>query len=162
MTLACVVANKVANKVANRVANRVANKVEFYKGISKPVNSKLQKIFGQLGYVEQTGHGIPLIISNYGKQAFDIMENFVNVTIPFNYEKKNSGVPAADNIVNLNEAEQRVIDFISHNSNITIKELVAVSGYSDGYIRKILTSLKEKKIIERQGGNKTGRWVVIR
>ena len=36
-----------------------------------------------------------------------------------------------------------------------------VSGYSDGYIRKILTSLKEKKVIERQGGNKTGKWVVI-
>lgn len=49
----------------------VANKV------AKPVNSKLQKIFGQLGYVEQTGHGIPLIISNYGKQAFDIMDNFI-------------------------------------------------------------------------------------
>lgn len=29
------------------------------------------------------------------------------------------------------------------------------------YIRKILTSLKEKKVIERQGGNKTGKWVVI-
>jgi predicted HTH transcriptional regulator len=38
------------------------NREEFYKGISKPVNSKLQKIFGQLGYVEQTGHGIPLMI----------------------------------------------------------------------------------------------------
>ena len=89
------------------------------------------------------------------------MENFVNVTIPFNYEKKNRGGTDADNGVSINEAEQRVIDYISQNSNITIKELVAVSGYSDGYIRKILTSLKEKKIIERQGGNKTGKWVVI-
>ena len=102
------------------------NKEEFYKGISKPVNAKLQKIFGQLGYVEQTGHGIPLIISNYGKQAFDIMENFVNVTIPFNYEKKNSGGTDVDNGVSINEAEQRVIDYISQNSSITIKELVAV------------------------------------
>ena len=89
------------------------------------------------------------------------MENFVNVTIPFNYEKKNSGGTDVDNGVSINEAEQRVIDYISQNSSITIKELVAVSGYSDGYIRKILTSLKEKKVIERQGGNKTGKWVVI-
>jgi predicted HTH transcriptional regulator len=44
--------------------------------------------------------------------------------------------------------------------SITIKELVTASGYSDGYIRKILASLKEKKIIERQGGNKTGKWVI--
>ncbi len=121
----------------------------------------MQKIFGQLGYVEQTGHGIPLIISNYGKQAFDIMENFVNVTIPFNYVKKYSDGTDVDNEVSLNEAEQRVINYISQKSNITIKELVEVSGYSDGYIRKILFSLKEKKVIERQGGNKTGKWVVI-
>ena len=33
--------------------------------------------------------------------------------------------------------------------------------YSDGYIRKILTALKDKKLIERQGGNKTGKWVII-
>lgn len=66
-----------------------------------------------------------------------------------------------DNKVSINEAEQRVIDFISQNSSITIKELVVVSGYSDGYIRKILASLKEKKLIELQGGNKTGKWVVI-
>ena len=54
-----------------------------------------------------------------------------------------------------------MVYYISQNANIIIKDLVAVSGYSDGYIRKILSSLKEKKIIERQGGNKTGKWVVI-
>ena len=138
------------------------NKDEFYKGISKPVNSKLQKIFGQLGYVEQTGHGIPLIISNYGKQAFDIMENFVNVTIPFNYIKQNSISTDTENKVSINETEQRIVDYISQNSGITIKELVSASGYSDGYIRKILTSLKEKKIIERHGGNRYGKWIVVK
>ncbi len=138
------------------------NKEEFFKGISKPVNSKLQKIFGQLGYVEQTGHGVPLIISNYGKQAFDITENFVNVTIPFNYEKNDNSVTEPDNKISINDAERRVIDYISHNSGITIKEMVAASGYSDGYIRKILAALKRKKVIERRGGNKTGKWAVLR
>lgn len=138
------------------------NKDEFYKGISKPVNSKLQKIFGQLGYVEQTGHGIPLIISNYGKQAFDIMENFVNVIIPFNYIKTISVNTEMDNKVNINDVEQRIVDYICKNSHITIKELVTASGYSDGYIRKILTSLKEKEIIERHGGNRYGKWVIIK
>ena len=140
----------------------VLNKDEFYKGISKPVNSKLQKIFGQLGYVEQTGHGIPLIISNYGKQAFDIMENFVNVTIPFNYIKQDSVSNETENTASNNETEQRIVDYISQNSGITIKELVSASGYSDGYIRKILTSLKEKKIIERHGGNRYGKWIVVK
>ena len=61
-------------------------KEEFFKGISRPVNAKLQKIFGQLGFVEQTGHGIPLIIAKYGMQAFEITDNFLNVIIPFNRE----------------------------------------------------------------------------
>ena len=60
------------------------SKEEFFRGISHPVNAKLQKIFGQLGFVEQTGHGIPLIINRYGTQAFEVMDNFLNVTIPFN------------------------------------------------------------------------------
>lgn len=60
------------------------SKDEFFRGISHPVNAKLQKIFGQLGFVEQTGHGIPLIIKHYGTQAFEVMDNFLNVTIPFN------------------------------------------------------------------------------
>ena len=137
------------------------NKEEFFKGISKPVNAKLQKIFGQLGYVEQTGHGIPLIISNYGKQAFDIMENFVNVTIPFNFEKKTIAMSDVENEVSINEAEKKVIDSINQMPTITIKELVTKCGYSDGYIRKIITSLKNKNLIERQGGKKIGKWLVI-
>ena len=137
------------------------NKEEFYKGISKPVNSKLQKIFGQLGYVEQTGHGVPIIINNYGKQAFDIMDNYINVTIPFNYEKKSIIGIDVDNEISINEAEQRVINYISKNSDITIRELVDISGYSDGYIRKMLKALKEKNVIERRGGNKAGKWIVI-
>ena len=137
------------------------NKEEFYKGISKPVYSKLQKIFGQLGYVEQTGHGVPIIINNYGKQAFDIMDNYINVTIPFNYEKKSIIGIDVDNEISINEAEQRVINYISKNSSITIRELVAISGYSDGYIRKMLKALKEKNVIERRGGNKAGKWIII-
>lgn len=138
------------------------NKEEFYKGISKPVNAKLQKIFGQLGYVEQTGHGIPLIISNYGKQAFDIMENFINVTILFNYEKKTSTGKSLKKEIHINKAEQQILDHIRQNPSITIKELAATSEYSDGYIRKVLTSLKMKKVIERQGSNKTGKWIVVK
>lgn len=76
-------------------------------------------------------------------------------------EKIGYGKTPEEYIRQNNEAEQRVIEYLSQNSNITIKELVEISGYSDGYIRKILTSLKTKKIIERQGGNKTGKWIVV-
>lgn len=33
--------------------------------------------------VEHTGHGIPTIISEYGKEAFEINDTYLKVTIPF-------------------------------------------------------------------------------
>ena len=44
------------------------------------------KIFSQLDIVDHTGHGIPIIIDKYGKEAFDISSNYIMVTIPFNKE----------------------------------------------------------------------------
>lgn len=55
----------------------------FYQGISKPRNPSLMRILRDLGYVERTGHGVPNIISKYGKQAFQIYDSCINVVLPF-------------------------------------------------------------------------------
>ncbi len=132
-------------------------KEEFFKGISRPVNAKLQKIFGQLGYVEQTGHGIPLIISKYGMQAFDITDNFVNVVIPFNREFAEQ---PAERSKPMNEAQSKIYGYLKEHPKATIKVLVAECGISDGYVRKILTFLKENEYIKREGSNKYGNWQI--
>lgn len=135
------------------------SKEEFFLGISRPVNTRLQKIFGQLGYVEQTGHGIPLIVSNYGKYAFDIMPNYINVTIPFNcalssINNTQSSVPS------LNDSEIKIYNLLKIHPEYTIKELIRESKLSDGYVRKILINLKANDYIRRVGSNKTGYWDV--
>jgi predicted HTH transcriptional regulator len=134
-------------------------KSEFFRGISRPVNIKLQKIFGQLGYVEQTGHGVPLIVGNYGKQAFDLMDNYVNVVIPFNkaFNKTNNYKP--DN--KLNTSQVKILDLLNENPNYTIKDLVKLSGFSDGYTRNILAFLKEHNYIRRVGSNRYGYWEIL-
>lgn len=60
------------------------SKEDFFKGISKPVNLKLLKIFKDLEFIEETGHGVPLIVEKYGKDVFYISEHTVRVTIPIN------------------------------------------------------------------------------
>lgn len=134
---------------------------EFYKGVSKPVNEKLQKIFGQLGYVEQTGHGIPLIINKYGRQAFNIMENFLNVTIPFDVDdnKKTNEVIKQDS--SMNKSQETVYEYLNKNPNATVKEMENDLGYSNGYIRKIMDWLKANGFIERTGSKKTGSWFIL-
>ena len=136
------------------------SKDEFFKGISRPVNIRLQKIFGQLGYVEQTGHGIPLIVNNYGKQAFDIMPNYVNVTIPLR-RAVTTAEKATDFLMNLNKSQMIIYNLLRLHPEYTIKDLVRESELSDGYVRKILTELKGKGCIHRVGSNKTGYWSVV-
>ncbi len=135
---------------------------EFYKGISRPVNMKLQKIFGQLGYVEQTGHGVPLIISNYGKTAFDIMDNYINVTIPFNfarYRQEHISYELEENAPTY-DAGWLVLNEIKKNPGVTIREISAQVGYSEIYVRKLIAELKHKNKLERVGGRKEGYWRV--
>ena len=57
---------------------------EFFAGISKPRNLALMKIFSDLDIVDHTGHGVPTIVDHYGKDIFNIQENYILVTIPFN------------------------------------------------------------------------------
>jgi len=102
-----------------------------------------------------------LIISSYGRQAFDIMENFINVTIPFNYDKGISEEILKGIKIILTQAEKAVIEEINNNPHITIRELVTTTGYSDGYVRKVLTQLKEKGVVQRRGGRKEGTWIVM-
>lgn len=43
------------------------NELTFFKDVSNPRNASLMRIISGLEYVEQTGHGIPEVISHYGK-----------------------------------------------------------------------------------------------
>lgn len=128
---------------------------EFYKGVSNPVNASLQKIFGQLGFVEQTGHGVPLIVDVYGKGSFDIMENFINVKIPFNEIVK------ADNFDNLSKKEKELLEELIKNPNVTVLELTKILGLGKSTINERITNLKKKGVIERVGSNKSGSWQIL-
>ena len=35
---------------------------------------------------ERTGHGVSSIVDKYGREAFAFLDNFLRVTIPFNYK----------------------------------------------------------------------------
>ena len=134
------------------------NLVEFYSGKSYPVNPELQKIFGQLDIVEQTGHGVPLIVSKYGKDAFTISDNFITVTIPFNYEGADTFVYDA---AALNATQVKIIALLKKDSTLTINQLANKLNLSEPAIKKNLKFLKEYNMIVREGSDKKGMWRVI-
>ena len=129
---------------------------EFYKGVSNPVNSSLQKIFGQLGFVEQTGHGVPLIVDFYGKDSFEIMDNFINVTIPFQVLEKTG------DSVELTKKDRELLKEMDNNPKITISELTKILKIGKSTIGDRILKLKEKGVIERVGSNKSGSWKVLK
>jgi len=134
---------------------------DFFAGVSKPVNKKLLKIFNDLDYIDQTGHGIPLIVKNYGKNAFYISEHTIIVTIPLNKELLENNERTVENI-ELTEGELKILELIKNNPKYKTYDFVKLSNYSEPYVNKIISNLKDKKYIERVGAKRNGYWKVIK
>ena len=132
---------------------------DFFEGISKPVNKKLLKIFNDLEYTDQTGHGIPLIVEKYGKEAFYISEHTIIVKIPID---KTLLEEIQSNNEDLNEIEEKILLYLKSNPKYTICDLADLSKFSKSYINKVIKSLKNKKYIERVGADKNGYWKILK
>ena len=119
------------------------------------------KYFCDLDYIDQTGHGIPLIVKNYGKDAFYISEHTIIVTIPLNKGLLND-VTSIDEYSDLNEAETKILSLIKSNNSYNIETLMKLTNYSRVYINKIIRSLKDKGYLKREGAYKNGYWSVLK
>lgn len=136
---------------------------DFYAGRSRPVNLELQQIMVQLDYIEQTGHGVPLIVSKYGRNVFDITENFITVTIPLaNRETAESvELDSNDKKYDLTPTQQQILDIISADSTITIAELANQLQISTTAVSNAIKILKKKQLIDRKGSKKGGYWLIL-
>lgn len=132
------------------------SKEDFYRGISHPINLRLQKIMGQLKFVEQTGHGVPAIINKYGREAFDISENHIIVTLKFPFSISKIQVEND----NLSQSQNKVFQAIKNDPLITTSLLSKVCGLSTARISKIISELKSLGKISREGSRKNGYWKI--
>ena len=142
-------------------------KQDFFSGISNPVNEVLARIFIQLGLIEQTGHGVPLIVNKYNKDVFEFLDNFVKVRIPFTYnieeERQNQQKSVGVNVgVKLNKTQQQTYNVISKNPNITYASISKEISKSEETVRRNIKFLVDNKLIERVGSDKTGYWKIIK
>lgn len=133
---------------------------EFYEGKSKPVNLELQQIMVQLDYIEQTGHGVPLIVSKYGKEVFDITENFITVTIPLNKEAKGKKDLEKGKKEQIDSKDEEILKLMKENSSISVNEISRQVNLGTTTLTKRIRRLKEEEFVERKGSKKKGQWVV--
>lgn len=121
---------------------------EFFAGISKPRNLALMKIFSDLDIVDYTGHGVPTIVDYYGKDIFNIQENYILVTIPFN-GKVLSKINVDVN-VGVNNAEKKIIEELLKNPILTADKLALIVKKSKRTIERYLKALQEKRIFRKK------------
>ena len=138
----------------------------FYSGTSLPVNDVLASIFLQLRISERSGRGVPKIVGRYGKESIQIEKNRIIVTIPFEKIEVNKFIVAnkvSNKVSNkVNRTQEKIITAIRNNSNVTINQLMVITGLSEPGVKKNLKHLKDAGIIARIGANKNGYWEVLK
>ena len=132
------------------------SKDDFYSGVSRPINSGLFKIMGQLNLIEQTGHGNLVIVDKYGKKAFDICDNHITVTIPFAFTPTMKQI----NTDGLSPMHVKVLMTIKDNPTFTMNDISKFCGIGTTRIGEIIKTLKELGKIKRVGSRRDGYWSV--
>lgn len=139
---------------------------QFYEGISKPRNATLMRIFLTMGLTEHTGHGIPTIISKYGKDVFEIDDNYIRCVIPFEQSvmseySKNVGINVGLND-RLTKTEKAILTYLIENNDYTADELASRIHVTRRTIERSISGLQKKGKIERIGSKRNGKWSVIK
>ena len=118
-----------------------------------------------MGLTEHTGHGVPTIIKKYGKEVFEIRDNYIMCRIPFN--KKVLGMTnksvSTSNFTNasINKTEKSVLGILIENPKKKTTQMASEIGVTIRTIERTLVSLKKKGLIERTGSSKNGSWLVV-
>lgn len=134
---------------------------EFYEGASHPINKALWMIFNSAEYAEQTGHGVPTILSKYGKQAFKISDNYLTVTIPFAFKPTWAFVAEKENeSMVLSDGQKAILEALKANPRLTGKELAKATDLSISAIKKNTIKLQGMGLIERTGSKRYGYWIL--
>ncbi len=136
---------------------------DFFTGDSRPVNSGLFSIFAKLNKIEQSGHGVPRIVSSYGREAFHITDSGLKVTIPFRFTPRCVFARRSNYQIRgtLNVEERMIIEYMEVDDEAKISDIADSIGISLSKTKKLIVSLKSRNMIENKGTNRRSKWVVL-
>lgn len=143
---------------------------EFFSGVSKPINEEFAKIFMQMRYMEQSGRGVPAVVSKYGQKAYHFGSSFIQCVLPYNILNKEKqerllGRDGAINgmingTINLSELAVTVYSLIKENMLITKEKLSILTGKSVRTVSRAIDELKKAGLILGRTSNKSGKWIL--
>ena len=138
------------------------------KKTSKQRNATLMRIFLSMNLVEHIGHGVPTIVNKYGEEAFEIEDNYIKCTIPFDrevmeYRIKSGGIPQDSGINGgIKPSDKKVLSHILTSPDDTAAQIAEKCDIGKRTVERSLAFLQKKGMIERIGNKRNGRWIVIK
>ncbi len=136
-------------------------KEQFLAGKTEPVNPELMRIFMQCGIVEQSGHGVPIVVREYGKNAYTFSKNMITVTIPFHHPIPSLSKSGVENgVEKYSPKEKSVLQEIEKCPSISKSNIVKKTGIPKTTLDRIIDKLKRDGILVHQGPAKGGYWEI--
>ncbi|MCR4850391.1 MAG: Fic family protein [Lachnospiraceae bacterium] len=74
----------------------------------------------------------------------------------------NLGNDTLNDTINLSDKENRVLELIKSDNDISIADIVDRTGFSRPTVTRAISVLKDRKIIDRAGARKNGHWVIVK
>ena len=140
------------------------SKEGFFTGRSVPVNERLFRIFITCDFSEQSGHGIPEIVKNYGREAFSFEDGMVIVTLPFNFEPEIVTIrkekEKRQEKTRLTDNQIQVLRYLKNHRKAHLQEVADECNLSLGGVKKIVLKLQELEVLVRNGTKQNPEWLV--
>lgn len=135
-------------------------KTDFFEGESMPINKGLFDIFILAGLTEQSGLGIPKIVSSYGQEAFKFDDLMIKVTMNFSFLPRvvERRVEQEKEAERLTKNQKAVLSFLLENPKATMAETSLALHLSTSAISKATSKLKRLGLLKRNGSKKDGYW----
>lgn len=142
--------------------------------ISNPRNKIVADCFKDIGFIEKYGSGIRRILQ-YFKDAVLPSPEFANISGGFMVTVF-SKMSADENLnigtdqktaqktaqkQSLPSTQEQILALLTENPKLTKEELMSILNKSDGTIKEHIAKLKEKGVLKRVGGRKSGHWEII-
>src|SRR5699024_2461567 len=103
----------------------IKNKEDFFTGFTKPINRELMRIFKDVELVEHLGSGMGRILPAYGRDSFQITDNFMRLVFykaNLKVEQETNDTERYRTIPNdterLSAEEKKVVDYLSQNKRL--------------------------------------------
>lgn len=139
------------------------------EGRSEIRNQTIARVFKKMNLIERWGTGVNRIIcecEEYGlpEPKFEEIGNAFRVIMYRKYKANEAVNEAVNESVNKYEVvsgdETVILEKLKVDNKESRKKLSEQTGFSNSKVYRILTSLKEKAIIERVGSDKKGYWKI--